>query len=168
MREHSRISPVAQLSYQAREHAIEKQNLLQALKQAALQNFKLKQEVTGGLQIVWALANKQPDKKIVISAVDLVAAMGSLRRSRDEEKDEYTFEAVQPTEEDFQDLGETIAGTKPPLGENPFADEVQSPRPSFDATGQPIQYHGNAPLIVQDEVSEIPADILDAAQGIVE
>jgi len=108
------MSPVAQVLYLKRENA----TLTDALRQATLQNFKLKQEVTGGLQIVWALANKQPDKKIVLNAVDLVTAMGSLRRSRDEEKDSYTFEALQPEEQDHEKLAETIVG-KPPLGEIP-------------------------------------------------
>jgi hypothetical protein len=112
--------------------------LIGMVQQAAKTNFKLRQEVTGGMQVVWAIANLQPDKKLIIPAVNLVTAMGSLQRSRDEEKDFYIFEAIQPTEEQHQELGEALA--QPPLSE------------ALDAAL--VGNHGEH-LIVQDEQSLI-------------
>lgn len=88
----SRMSPVA-------ENMLLKQALAKAeegLRNAALQIFKLRQEVTGGLQIVWHLAHIQPEHKLTLNAQDLLTAMGGVRRTHNAEDDTYTFEALPP------------------------------------------------------------------------
>lgn len=92
----SRMSPVA-------ENTLLKQALAEAeegLRNAALQIFKLRQEVTGGMQIVWHLANIQPSHKLTLNAQDLITAMGGVRRSYNKEDDTYTFEALPPETEE--------------------------------------------------------------------
>jgi hypothetical protein len=72
----------------------------QMLKQMTLQNFKLKQEVTGGLQVIWHLANSTDEKKLVIPADDLVTSAGRVQRMHDAESNTYTFIALPPETEE--------------------------------------------------------------------
>jgi hypothetical protein len=86
----SKISPVQQNSLLRRQNA----DLEAALGEAALQIHKLKQEVTGGLQVIHLLASKFPERRFTLNADDLITSMGSVRRVHNREENSYTFIAL--------------------------------------------------------------------------
>jgi hypothetical protein len=94
MKDLTGMSPVAKANYLERENAV----LEATIARAAQQIFKLRQEVTGSLQILWSLAHANGGS-ITLPAIDLITAMGAVQRKHDVETDTYTFTALDPTPE---------------------------------------------------------------------
>jgi len=84
------------LSPVARVRLLEKQvrDLDGALSEAALQIFKLRQEVTGGLQVIYCIASAEPKRTLSLNADDLITSMGAVRRVHNVESNTYSFIAL--------------------------------------------------------------------------
>ncbi len=128
-----RMSAVAELNHAKRAHAKAIEQFKEALMRAAQQNYKLKQEVTGGMQVLYYLASQCPDRTLTIRAADLITVAGSLQRKHDIATDVYHFIAVEPSPEEIAELQKHVEATNeahdvPPvaLGEAEPTDDAPS------------------------------------------
>lgn len=101
-----RMSPVAELRIKNQQIA----EYQEALARAARQIYKLKQEVTGGMQVIYCLASQCPDRTLTLKAADLITSAGSLQRRRNDD-DTYSFIAILPTPEELADLQKHVEAT---------------------------------------------------------
>jgi hypothetical protein len=105
------MSPVAELAFVKQQNANQLEEFRKILAQSAKRNFKLQQEVTGGMQVIYYLASQCPDRTLTIKAADLIAAMGSLQRKHDPETDVYHFIALPPTPEQVDEVQKHVEAT---------------------------------------------------------
>lgn len=103
MKDLTQLSPVAKVNYLERQLEI----YGKTIDKLGEQIMKLRSEVTGGMQIIWLLAKKNGGK-LTLPTVDLITAMGAVKRSYDAESDTYTFEALDPTERQLVTLENTL------------------------------------------------------------
>jgi hypothetical protein len=102
------MSPVAIIHQMEREAQAERKQWQEALMRLAQQNHTLKQEVTGGLQIIGYLASQCPDNTLFIKGDDLITIMGSVQRKHDKEHGVYAFTYLPPSAEELAEYQKAI------------------------------------------------------------
>jgi hypothetical protein len=105
------MTAVAELAYVKREHEKQIEAFREVLTKAAQRNYKLQQEVTGGMQVIYCLASQCPDRTLTLKATDLVATMGSLQRKHDPVTDTYSFIALPPSPEEVAKVQAHVEAT---------------------------------------------------------
>lgn len=103
-----KLSPVAMLAHIEREFAKERAAYREILSKQSMQMFKLRQEVTGGLQVIGWIASQTSEATLFIKASDLITITGSIERKYDAEHDVYAFIYHAPTPEQLAEQQKEI------------------------------------------------------------
>lgn len=115
----SKMSPVAMLQHMEREFAKERAAYREVLSKQSMQMFKLRQEVTGGLQVIGWLASQCPNNTVFIKSSDLITTTGSIERKFDAEHDVYAFTYIPPSPEELAAQQAEIEAEAAKLDETP-------------------------------------------------